>query len=264
MKRSLLISLLLASSLGAGELPELNDQPWIGWFAGYEGKDNHFGVGGDGRGALIPLTKDGDHYNSALWFRIQPVVLEKQPDGREFSRKVIEDGWEALSNSGSDEEKMAYRATAEGGVVYEVNFEIDDDTVMAGGRIIEKGDGDKPVRLVMRVLVPDYFRYERDKDDYEKKYKRDRVELVTANRKKQKFDLFEEIDAADINGSPIQSANVDFKFRELELQADAGDAGSFRFWNGRKKPLSMGFTLEWSADPGKKADGSERFTLRLK
>jgi hypothetical protein len=117
----------------------------------------------------------------------------------------------------------------------------------------------------MRVQIPDYYRYDRDKDDFEKKFKRDGVELLMEDRKKMKFDIFEDVDVTKVNAKGIRSAEIEFTgFRGDRLEVDAADTGFFKFWNGRVKPLSMGFGLNWIADPTKDPEGKARFRLEFK
>lgn len=264
-----LVAALLILSVNhslADELPQLSEKPWLGWFAGYEGKKFNFGVGDDGRGALIPLGKGSEPVSSAIWIRIHPVIVEEKPDGRAFSRKVIEDSWEPLSESSNEAETMAYRATVEGGAIYEVHFDIDGDEISCGGRIIEKGElSENSIKLVIRVKVPDYFKYERDKDGFEKKFKRDEIGLLMVGKGKKKFDVFEPVDKEKVNDDAIRSARIEYDgFKGPRLDLESVDPGSFRFWNAQVQPLSEGFSLEWSADPTKDPDGKARFTLTFK
>lgn len=266
MKCLLPISLLALMPLLAGELPELSEKPWVGWFSAHESKGFHFGVGGDGRGSLIPLKSSGEQFTSALWIRIEPIIEEVQSSGRAYSKKVIEESWEALSEPGLEAETIAYRATVEGGAKYEVSFQIDGSEVFCEGRILEAGElTEKPIRLVFRIQIPDYFRFEREEEDFEKKFKRDRVEFLMADGEKRKLDIFEEIDAEKINVSEIESAQIEYDgFKGPRLEFESGDAGVFQFWNRKVQPLSMGFSLNWMANPATKPDGNAGFRLEFK
>ncbi|MGB6222838.1 hypothetical protein [Haloferula sp.] len=266
MKCLLPISLLALTPLLAGELPELSEKPWVGWFSAHESRSFHFGVGGDGRGSLIPLKSDGEQFTSALWIRIQPIIEEVQSNGRAYSKKVVEESWEALTEPGLEAERIAYRAMVEGGAKYEVSFQIDGSEVSCEGRILEAGElREKPIRLVFRLQIPDYFRFERGKDGFEKKFKRDRIELLMADGKKRKLDIFEEIDAEEINASAIESAQIEYDgFKGPRLEIESGAAGVFEFWNRKMQPLSMGFSLNWMAAPAGNPDANAGFRLEFK
>lgn len=266
MKKSFAILLLTSVTIFGDELPELFEKPWTAWYCGYEGKNFHFGVDPDGEAALIPLNKK-ERFSSRKWIKVTPVVEEILPDGRVVTKTAVDDGWEAITESSNEAEVISYRGTVTGGARFEAHFEIDGNVVRGGGRILENGELKNPLRLSIRVRIPNcYSHFEKDEQDaLEKKIKRDRVNLVMADKSKKKFDVIDPVNATEENGDGVRSARIDLAgFDGARIELDAGEAGQFEFWNGAGNPLYKGFTLGWKPDPAKDPNGEARFELEYK
>lgn len=265
MKNTFAILLLTSLSVFGDELPELFEKPWTAWYCGYEGRDFHFGVDPDGEASLIPLKKKDERFSSREWIKITPVIEEILPGGKVVTKKTVDDGWEAITESSDEAENISYRGTVTGGARFEAHFEIDGSVVSGGGRILEKGELKNPIRFVINVKIPNCYSYEDDPDKLENKAKRDRVDLVMADKSRKKFDVIDPVDAEKESGNGVKSARIDLAgFDGGRLELDAGNAGTFEFENRGPSPLYKGFTLGWKPDPAKDPKGEARFELEYK
>lgn len=256
---------MIGSPLFAGELPELFEKPWTAWYCGYEGKSFNFGVDPDGNASIIPVKKD-EWLSQALWITIRPVIEEVLPGGRVVSKQNQPDGWEAVTESSEEAEKVHYRGTVTGGATYEIFYEVDGSEIRGGGRILDKGElTENPIRLSIRVMVPNVYRHTEDEEVLERKTKRDRVDLVMADGEKNRFDVLDVVDASEMTGKGVRSARIDLsRWDGSRLELEAGDAGLFEFQNGGKKPVYKGFTLGWMPEPAKNPEGEARFVIEFK
>lgn len=267
--RTILPLLLIASApMMADTLPQLNEKPWVGWYAGSENRGFHFGVKMDGVGELMPINDKGVIGSPRHWISFTPVIEEILPSGRVVTKEVAEDGWEALTESTDDAEKISYRGTVTGGARFEVHFEMGKGEVFGGGKLLEKGElTENPIRFALRVKIPNVYSHDRDEDKLEKKAEGDKIQIVRADKKKLKFDAWEPVwaEKEDVSGPGVQSARVDLEgYDGGKVELDAGDKGLFEMWNGSLRPLYKGFTFGWKPDPAKDPDGKGRFVVSFK
>lgn len=253
-------------AVAAESLPQLNEKPWLGWFAGMEAKGLRFGIMPDGEGVLIPMKSKNEDGSKNSWIRIEPVIEEVMPDGKVVSKKIDPDGFTPLTESSVEAEEMAYQATVTGGAKFEAHFAVDRDEITAGGKILENGELKNPLRLVFRVKIPNGYEYVKEMEDLEDKAKRDKLNLVLVDRSKLKVGSLEEVSGEELTGVGIASADIDFDgLKSSGIELETGTSGVFRLeTSGDKAPLYKGFTMAWVPDPEKDPEGKSRFTLTYK
>ncbi|TAF23713.1 MAG: hypothetical protein EAZ71_12315 [Verrucomicrobia bacterium] len=269
MKPALFVFSLLALSLPstAGELPQLTVQPWIGKYAGYERRSFQFSVGANGEGVLLMNNDKGKPMGTSTAIRFQPLVEETLPDGRSFSKSPSKGGWEAVTPANAKAEIITYRGTVGGGARFEVNFELDGDEIIGGGRIIDKAGVTNPLAFKLRIHMPDIYYFEKSTAKRANLAKKDRVDLLRADGKKLKLDLLTPLDAESqkINGTGMTKARVDLAgYKGGRFDFESGENATFEFWNKAEEPLIEGFALGWRPDPAKDRDGKARFTLKVR
>lgn len=260
------LGLLPLFPLRAGELPQLNVQPWIGNYAGYERRSFQFLVGNDGDCQLSPMGENGALMSSRVALKIRPIVEEVLPDGQVISKSTLDDGWEAVTPASIDAESIVYRGTVTGGARFEVALEFDGDQITLGGRLLEKGTLTNP-RFVLRFMVPDVYYHENNIEKRAEKAKKDHIDLVRTDGKKLKLDLLEPLDAesAEFSGPGVSQARVDIAgYKGIRFEFDAGNTGAFEFWNKGDVALVEGFTLGWKPDPAKDPTGKGRAVLKVR
>lgn len=268
MKGMFLVALCLSPlfPLRAEELPQLNVQPWIGSYAGYERRTFQFLVGNDGEGLLTPMGDKGALMSGRIGIRLQPLIEEVLPDGRVIGKQATKDGWEPVTPATIDPEKLTFRGTVAGGARFEVNLEFDGDEISVGGKLLEKGDLANP-RFVMRFIVPDVYYFEKLIEKREEKAKKDRVELLRTDGKKLKLDLVTPLDAEtkEFSGPGVSQARIDIAgYKDNRFELEAGENAAFEFWNRGEAALIEGFTLGWRLDPAKDPEGKSRAVVRVR
>ncbi len=262
----LVLGVLPVLPLPAGELPQLKENPWIGYYTGYERRNFHFTVGSSGECMLSPMSEKGSPLNSRVSIRIRPVVEDVLPSGQIVARAAQDDGWEAVTPAAVDPESVVYRGTVTGGARFEVKLEFDGDQISVGGRLLEKGTLANP-RFVIRFQVPDAYYYDKDAGKKAEKAKKDRIDLLRTDGKKLKLDLMTPLDAesAEHNGPGIAQARIDIAgHRGLRFDLDAGKDAAFEFWNSGNGALMEGFTLGWRSDAAKDPEGKGRFVIKAR
>jgi hypothetical protein len=268
MKRTFLVALYLSPlfPLCAEELPQLNVQPWVGSYAGYERRSFHFVVGNDGEGLLTPMGERGELMSGRVGIRLQPLIEEVLPDGRVIGKQATREGWEAVTPATTDPEKLTFRGTVAGGARFEVNLEFDGDEISVGGKLLEKGDLTDP-RFVMRFMVPDVYYFEKLIQKRVEKAKKDRVDLLWTDGKKLKLDLLTPLDAEtkEFNGPGVSQAWIDIAgYKDHRFELEAGENAVFDLWNRGEAALIEGFTLGWKPDPAKDPEGKSRAILKVR
>lgn len=268
MRKILLLLPLLVSPTFADRLPQLNEKPWIGWYAASEQRNFRFGVKSDGEGVLIPMKGRDETASPRKWIDFMPVIEEVLPSGRIVTKENLEDGWEAVTPVSDDAEKITYRGTVTGGARFEVNLEIDGNEVRGGGRILEKGElTENPIQFSLRVRIPNVYHFVDDPEDIEELAERDKIQIERIDGKKLKFDAWKPVwaEKEDCSGPGVQTARVDLDGMEgFKVDLEAGDKGAFHMYNGSLRPLYKGVTFGWRPDPAKDADGKGRFVLEFK
>ncbi|MGE9269773.1 MAG: hypothetical protein ACQKBU_03135 [Verrucomicrobiales bacterium] len=268
MKSIVGVLLIAAASLNAGTLPELNEKPWVGWFAGSKNRDFYFGVKNDGEGAFVLADRNGEMGSSRLTLVFQPVIEEVLPSGRVVTKETLIDGWEPITEASEQAELISYRGTVTGGARFEVHFEIEKGEIRGGGRILEKGElTENPIRFSLRIRFPNTYPYQRDEEQIEDEASDDRIQFERADEKKLKFDAWEPVwaEKEDVSGPGVQRARIELStYDGGRFELEAGEQGLFEFYNGSLRPLYKGFTFGWKPDPEKDPEGTGRFVFEFK
>lgn len=261
------IALLCIGNSLADALPQLNEKPWVGWYTGYEERKFRFGVNQNGEAVLIPIDKrKREPMSPKYWIEIQPAIEEVREAGRVVSKRPTADGWEALTEASATADKIAFRGTVSGGATFEVNLEVSRGEIRAGGRILEKGELTKyPLRLALRVRVPNAYPYVTEEEKLQERARRDKVRIERADGEKLTLGTVDPVQAeTELNGTGVRNARIELDgFDGYRIDLDAGTGGLFEFWNGEKRPLYKGFTFGWKPDPEKDPEGRARFSLKF-
>jgi len=247
-------------------LPQLDDKPWTGHFAGYQKRMFRSWVDRNGVCYICPPDGRGGYLFNRAAVRIEPVVEEMKADGSFSFRKRLDDGWEALTPAAAPAGKVSYRGTVTGGAKFEVNLEYDGNRIVVGGRLLDASKLKDP-RFTMRVIFPNAYYHERDPEKLAVKARKDRIDFVRTDGKKVRMDVMEKVDvtSADFAGPGIRQIRIDlagYKGVRFDLESVAG--ARFAMSNGGGEALVRGFTLDWRADDDANAGGAPRFSILVR
>lgn len=279
-----LISCFAVAPVAHAQLPSLNEQPWMGYFAAFKNKRYQFGLSAQGDIKLTPMGDRGDPVSFQIAISILAGIEETMPDGKITMRQIKIESLETKDAATDELEKVSLRGKVTGDAAFEMNLEQTRGIVFIGGRILDPGTLTKnPIRFVVRVKFPTAYPNDKKaqanidpKDDkkadkatkaFLKKIEDDQIDLKWTDGKRVKQDMGEEVDAAskELNGPGISSAEVEiaaYKGKRLLFTAAPNSAMTLK--NDKPGPLHEGFTINWLADTAKDTEGKARLAIEVK
>ena len=262
---SLLVSLIVSPTF-AGTLPQLNEDPWTGWYMGMQSRDFRLGVNIEGEIFVIGMKNRKDPVTRAYQLVVSPVVEELTGNGRKVSKAVQPDGWEAVTPASNEPDKIVYRGTVTGGARFEVVIEPTKEGFIAGGRVIDAGTLNDPLRFSFRCRMPDTYKYKKNEEELEKEASRDGFEFVHVDGKKVKLDGMSKVDAEspEVMGDGLKSASIEFGVIDAEVEISNLGGGRLELWNEGERELYSGLSVNWAHDSAKDPEGKGRFELKWK
>jgi len=204
-------------------------------------------------------TKDG----VLTWLNVDPDSLESADPATDKLRKITLCG-------------KAVGGTPAAAVSFEATIERDGNTILIGGRVTDPGPFLSSAFLAAHIMYPAAYagelqtRAEWDKNqekEFEKRTKRDVLELKHSDGKRSKLTFFGKIDAnsKEVNGGGISSAtaSIDY-FPDMSLNLTAETNSALSLWHPAPAPLTDGFRFIWRPDPSKDPEHKARLAIRVK
>ncbi|MBC8127804.1 MAG: hypothetical protein H8M99_11750 [Gloeobacteraceae cyanobacterium ES-bin-144] len=270
----LVVSLIYAVHTGSlsAELPMLEKQPWIGYFAVFQNKNFQLGVTNTIGVTLIPLNDKNEPIGKERQIPILVAIEETQADGKSVTKTIVK---ESLTSADPATEKLT-KATIKGKVTGDATFELtieqNHGIISIGGRILEPGSLKREsLKLSIQAKFPK--QYDKDKKEtkdeikaFEKKLKDDRINLVWTDGKRKKLDFKESVNAPspEVNGPGIASAEIEITGYGRDKFVFVATPNSAMTLSNEKTPLHEGFTIKWLADPAKDPEGKARLNFEIK
>jgi hypothetical protein len=269
MKMHALALGLVMSSMAMGGLGSMDDKPWIGIFAGVDGRNFDFALGGDGESEVF-FKKSGKR-GSIHRTMIVRYVLQEQINGKWVTRRMDEESLESKSKPGLKHDEVRFTATYTGDTKVEVVHEFDGSEVAIGVKIVESVTRN-PLRVGVYVNTPDFHQHMQDEDemkerDLKKKIDDVRIEVVPLEGRKERVrDLHEE----DTNlvkmfakGALAVSFEADAMVgKEVTLSTRDETLGKFAFQQNKK--LYHGFQTFWWPTPDKTGHEDCRLVIEVR
>jgi hypothetical protein len=254
------------------QLPNLSEQPWIGYFVGYENARYRFGVSGVGKLLLTPMIGRNQPISPFLAVDIQVGILETLPDGKTVMKQIKVDSLESSEKPTDELEKIVLRAKVTGDAAFETTIEQVRGVISIGGRIVDPGTLKNPLKFVVRATFPTIYRNtvltdKRAEKAFLKKIEDDEIALkwTDGSRKKISFDKAVLASTPEFNGPGIAEIEVESAgYRGSTFVFAATEGSSMTLWNSKESQLHEGFSINWFADPEKDKDGKARFTFLVK
>lgn len=285
---AILISGFLGLTDARAQLPALEEQPWMGYFAVFGNKRFNIGVTSQGQIKLSPMNEKGQQVTQQLDIAITAGIEEILPDGRAVMKQLNPETLTSEQPATAKLEKTTIRGKVTGDAEFELNIEQSRGIIFIGGRVLDPGKLTKnPLRFAVRARIPNGYPHEKNKpsategdDDskqdreakkaekaFMKKIEDDSLEVKWTDGKRVKRDFVEPVEAAskDLCGPGITSAEVEISsYKGKRFVFTASPNSSITLWNEKPAPLYTGFTINWSADPAKDADGKARLAVEVR
>lgn len=256
----------------SAQLPSLDKQPWIGYFAAFSNKRFQFGIAADGKIKLVPIGDKGLPVAHTMEIPIEIAIAETAPDGKTTLKKIKPETLTSKETPTAKLGKVTITGKVTGDASFEVTFEQQRDVISIGGRVLDPGTLKNPLQFSIRVKFPDlYSKVEKtgkkEEKIFEKMIAGDRVDLKYTDEKRKKLKIDEKIsaDSKEINGPGIAEAKIEissYKGRKFEFSTTSN--ATLKFWNGLTAPLYEGFFMVWTPDPAKNVDGKARLSFEVK
>ena len=212
LSKLLLAPCLIVLSLpSVAQLPSLPDKPWLGYFVGYERRDFRFGVKEDAEMSLECMNSRGTAmgFNKAIYFAVE--VVESYPD-RQSVKRIIPESLTSADKPTEDPEKITFKGKVTGDAEFECVIEFDGDQIKFGGRILNNGTLKNPLSFRISSRFQDAYKYTAD-DKVEAESKKDRIEFITLDKKRDKIGVFESVklSADEFTGKGLSNLRIEMK-----------------------------------------------------
>jgi hypothetical protein len=262
------------SGLVHAVLPQLKDEPWLGYFAVYQDSHFDFTVTGIGEVTLIPKNKDKEPMAIANCLRIDYGIEELKSDGTVVFKKIDEDSLESTQTATAKLQKVVIRGKTTGGAAFELVIEQSRGLVSMGGGIVDVGRLKKyPLRFVIRANIPNvYARTEiedkQDKREFRKKTSKDSLFLKQRDgtRKTYATNARDDDSMKTIGLSEYIQADVELSYFEgRKFTFIATPKSTMRINNRAGVPRwNFGFSVNWTPDAEKDSDHQSRFQFSVR
>ena len=286
---SLLMSCFLATASTqpvAAELPSLQEQPWLGYYAVYADKNYEFKVAAaDGKVTLIPVG-EGAPVLGNLLININFGIEETLPDGKIVSSPVRADTLETADPASDKLGKCIIRGKTAGTANLEITIEQSRGIVFVGTRVVDPGTIKNPVRGFVTVVFPNVNPPSTPENNHgelnerdakraakkeakaaEDKLKDDSVDLKWTDGKRQKLTFEKVVDAGskEINGPGIAAAEIEIAaYGKRKFFFTAAPNSAMQLSSAKPASLSEGFSIQWSPNSDKDKDGKARLALEVR
>lgn len=261
----------------SGQLPTLDKQPWLGYFAAYEARRFKVGITSRGEIKLTPLNDKGFEFGPHMTLPVQIGVEEIQPDGKTDMKVIRMESLKSEQPPTDKLERVVLQGKVSAEAVFEAVIEQKGGVVSIGGRILDKGQFKKnPVRFAVRVKVPSNYPWtkeERWKSDpkkvaaFLKKIENDSIELNRIDKKRIEWTFEKPVNAAsnELTGPGASRIELQMQaFADRRFLFNASENSVMTISNNPDAPLYEGFTISWVPDAEKDKDGKARLGLIVK
>lgn len=256
----------------SAELPILNEQPWIGYFIGFENNRYQFGFTGQGKATITPIGDKDKPVSNKLAVSLEFVIEETKPDGSISVRKIQPATLESAQPATDKPGKISFRGKVSGDAGIEGFIEQSGGVFSVGGRLLDAGTLKNPLRFSVRVKVPSAYPNEK-KDNknnskvFEKKIADDRIDLKWTDGKRKKLSSADEVEAVskEINGPGLTSVQIEFNsYQGKKIEFITSENAVMTLWNDHKAPLHEGFSINWVPDPVKDPTAKARLSFEVR
>jgi len=256
------IAILFPVSVEAQRLPNMHENPWRGFFSGYERKNFEFGINYEGQSEIYLLAgRSKKRVGQTRTIKIYAEVLVETAPGK-FSTKRLkeEEGFATEMKAGLDHKEVKFTAESIGDAKVEITVKYDRNRIIMDGRILDRGTlKNGKLYLVYKVKVPAMYGRTYDSADGKKlkrTMRRDKVRFTRAeNKKRVSLKTYEAVDLRDDDKAKggVTDIAIDMSAQEgnVFLFTTLDGTGVIEFENkyfDKKAPLWKGYTVKWKRE----------------
>lgn len=260
----------LAIRVPGGELPAVQEKPFLGSFLGFSGsRDFDFAVGADAESELFfKERRERLKLNDSV-IRFYYVLEEKIKD-RWISRRMTEDGFETAYDATDEPEPgkpISFVATFTGETKVEIVHVFGKDTVTIANRIVDKKT-ENEVRVGVKIVIGDLYRHltgEVSERELRSKIKKSTVTVEPVEGKKTRLDLDKKFTLQEEfpKGARSFSLKSDrIGGHEFMVRTEESALGRFEFRQTRE--AYHGFPFLWWPNPEKNGEKGARLVVEVK
>lgn len=270
------VSLVLAAAgilPAAAQLPTLDNQPWLGYFAVFANGRYHFTVDSNGLMHLTPMGDKREPVSSNIAIAIQIAVEELMPDGKITVKQIDASSLQSAQPVTDKLAKVVITGKVTGGAAFEATVEQARGTIFMGGRVTDPGTLKNTLRFALYAKVPPLYpnakkiSNKKEEAAHEKKLAGDRITVKGIDGKRRKETLGKRVDSssADLTGTGLVSVEIETAaYLSKKCQFVASPNSMLTLKNESGGPLSDGVLIRWEADKTKDPEGKARFAFEVK
>lgn len=257
----------------SAQLPTLSDKENLGYFVVVRSKSSQFGLGSDGKTTIKVLDNKGETISSKLTIDVDFNVTETMPDGKKIVRKINAESLESAQEPTAKPKNVVIKGKVTGDVEFEVVVSEERGAIILGGRLLNPGALKNPTQFSIEVEFPNSLPEakkdgdKRDAKELEDKIKGDKVQLTWTDGKRVKIPASKAVAGVsqEVTGPGISTATVEFiAFKDRKFQLTASPNSSMTVSNPATRPLSEGFSFNWTADLAKDPEGKARLAIEVR
>jgi len=236
----------------------MSENPWTGFFSGYQQRDFEFGINDEGVMELYLMAKKKERVGHTRIIKIYPQVEIVNDQGKSFYRKLKDDeGFATAMKAGLEHKEVKFTAEAKGGVKVEITVKYDRSRIILDGKILDKGDiKDTKVFFSYKVRFPAmYTSTYKDEDKAKSRMRKDKIRFVRVkDGKRVTLKTYEDVDV-------MSEENAKDGIRKLESDMD-GQEGKKLIFGTLDEKGKMILKNRGRLDKGKLWEGFEILWLR--
>jgi hypothetical protein len=257
----------------SAELPSMTDKENLGYFVVIRSKSFDFGVTTNGRTTIKVLDNKGVPVSKKLALIVDFNVTETMPNGEKKPRKIDASSLESASPATNKPKNVVFKGKTTGDIEFEAMVSEERGSIMLGGRLLNAAALKNPTQFSIEVKIPDSSpeakadATKRQTKELEDKIKGNKVLVTWTDGKRARIPASEAVEGAsvDVSGPGIAAAVIDFSaFKDRKIQLTASPDSAMKISNPSKRPLSEGFSLNWTADTAKDPDGKARLAIEIR
>lgn len=256
------------------ELPALNDEKWLGYFAVHQGQRYDFLMEATGKMFLVPRLRGKEQVTDLNQIKIHYGIEEVLPNGKTVFKAINLTSLSSQQTATKDIRRQTVCGRATGGAEFELVIEQARDVISLGGKVVNPGKLKKhPLRFALRLVIPNVYRtaefsMKDEAREFEKRIRGDYMEFTRVDGREGKLDASDRglMDAAEVSGKGIEQMEMRISYfdgRRFYFQSSK-NAVMTVYDGGDARPWYEGMTLQWLPDPAADADGRARLSFCVK